>query len=113
MSKGCLVILGPKSYSKRLEPIYVNDTTAFSSRTLSLGWFKLHSLLLLSVPTCRVRLCKDCFSGLTPRDLAPRATFHDSKHQISGVFLEETRRRLLTVGRDRVIKVWDLPAGVF
>ena len=67
----------------------------------------------LCVPTCRVRLCKDCFSGLTPRDLAPRATFHDSKHQISGVFLEETRRRLLTVGRDRVIKVWDLPAGVF
>jgi len=61
----------------------------------------------------RVRLCKDCFSGLTPRDLAPRAAFHDSKHQISCVYLEEARRRLLTVGRDRVIKVWDLPTGVF
>lgn len=56
----------------------------------------------------KVRICKDCFGSLSPADLKSRATFHDSKHQISCVFLEETRRKLLTVGRDRIMKVWDL-----
>ena len=36
---------------------------------------------------------------------APLATFHDMKHSIMYMFLEETRKRLLTVGKDRVVKV--------
>ena len=36
---------------------------------------------------------------------APLATFHDIKHTVSYIFLEETKKRLLTVGRDRVVKV--------
>lgn len=36
---------------------------------------------------------------------APLATFHDMKHPIQYMYLEETRKRLLTVGKDRVVKV--------
>jgi len=40
---------------------------------------------------------------------APLATFHDAKHAVNYMFLEETRKRLLTVGKDRVIKVNIIP----
>lgn len=36
------------------------------------------------------------------------ASFHDLKHSVIGMDLDEGRKRLLTVGQDRVIKVWDL-----
>lgn len=36
------------------------------------------------------------------------ATFHDAKHSIVTIDLDEDRKRLLTVGQDRVIKIWDL-----
>lgn len=42
---------------------------------------------------------------------APLATFHDVKHQVLYMNLDQTRKRLLTVGRDRVVKVasyWSL-----
>lgn len=36
---------------------------------------------------------------------APLATFHDTKHSIYYMHLDETRKLLLTVGKDRVMKV--------
>lgn len=36
------------------------------------------------------------------------ASFHDVKHSVVGMDLDESRKRLLTVGQDRVIKIWDL-----
>lgn len=36
------------------------------------------------------------------------ATFHDAKHSVIGMDLDERQKRLLTVGQDRVIKIWDL-----
>lgn len=36
------------------------------------------------------------------------ASFHDSKHSIVYMDLDEERKRLLTVGQDRIIKIWDL-----
>jgi hypothetical protein len=38
------------------------------------------------------------------------ATFHDAKHAIVFMDLDEPRKRLLTVGQDRLIKVWDVSA---
>jgi hypothetical protein len=38
------------------------------------------------------------------------ATFHDAKHSIVFMDLDETRKQLLTVGQDRLIKVWDVSA---
>ena len=36
------------------------------------------------------------------------ALFHDAKHSVVWIDLDEKRKRLLTVGQDRVIKIWDL-----
>lgn len=55
-----------------------------------------------------VRVCDDCFTEITDEDKAPLATFHDAKHGIVHMFLEETRKRLLTIGKDRVVKIWDI-----
>lgn len=55
-----------------------------------------------------VRVCDSCFEKITDEERAPLATFHDIKHTVSYIFLEETKKRLLTVGRDRVVKMWDL-----
>lgn len=36
------------------------------------------------------------------------ATFHDAKHAIVSMTIDQTTKRLLSVGQDRVIKVWDI-----
>lgn len=36
------------------------------------------------------------------------ASFYDAKHSIVSVDLDEERKLLLTVGQDRIIKIWDL-----
>nr|XP_022336138.1 uncharacterized protein LOC111132600 [Crassostrea virginica] len=53
-----------------------------------------------------VRVCDDCFLTITDEERAPLATFHDIKHQVLHMNLDQTRKRLLTVGRDRVVKMW-------
>ncbi|KAL4220349.1 WD repeat and FYVE domain-containing protein 2 [Mactra antiquata] len=55
-----------------------------------------------------VRVCEDCFEKITDEERAPLATFHDVKHSVVYMYLEETRKRLLTIGKDKVIKIWDL-----
>ncbi|XP_046339732.1 WD repeat and FYVE domain-containing protein 2-like [Haliotis rufescens] len=55
-----------------------------------------------------VRVCDECLPTITDEDRAPLATFHDMKHSIIYMHLDEARKRLLTVGKDRVMKLWDL-----
>ncbi|XP_013385878.1 WD repeat and FYVE domain-containing protein 2 [Lingula anatina] len=55
-----------------------------------------------------VRLCDACFDSITDEDRAPMATFHDMKHAVVFMHLDETKKRLLTVGKDRIIKLWDV-----
>lgn len=38
------------------------------------------------------------------------ATFHDVKHSVTAMNLDDPRKQLLTVGQDRVIKIWDVSA---
>lgn len=38
------------------------------------------------------------------------ATFHDAKHSVVAIEVDETRKRLITVGQDRLIKIWDISA---
>lgn len=39
--------------------------------------------------------------------LVSLATFHDAKHSIVHMDVDEPKKRLLTVGQDRVVKIWD------
>lgn len=43
-----------------------------------------------------------CFS------LTSLASFHDAKHSIVHMDLDEPKKKLLTVGQDRIIKIWDI-----
>ncbi|XP_055389387.1 WD repeat and FYVE domain-containing protein 2 [Condylostylus longicornis] len=55
-----------------------------------------------------VRVCDPCFKQLQPIERPSLASFHDAKHSIVSMDLDENRKRLLTVGQDRIIKIWDL-----
>ncbi|XP_055848763.1 WD repeat and FYVE domain-containing protein 2 [Episyrphus balteatus] len=55
-----------------------------------------------------VRTCDPCFKNLQTVERPSLATFHDAKHSIVSIDLDEDRKRLLTVGQDRIIKIWDL-----
>ncbi|XP_037898515.1 WD repeat and FYVE domain-containing protein 2-like [Glossina fuscipes] len=55
-----------------------------------------------------VRCCNPCYNQLQTVERPSLASFHDAKHSIVFMDLDEGRKRLLTVGQDRVIKVWDL-----
>ncbi|XP_076312578.1 WD repeat and FYVE domain-containing protein 2-like [Tachypleus tridentatus] len=55
-----------------------------------------------------VRVCDECHSVITDDDRIPMATFHDARHCIIDMDLDETRFHLLTVGSDRVMKLWDV-----
>lgn len=36
------------------------------------------------------------------------STFYDAKHSIVYMDMDESQKKLLTVGHDRIIKIWDL-----
>uniref|UniRef100_T1GHM1 Uncharacterized protein n=1 Tax=Megaselia scalaris TaxID=36166 RepID=T1GHM1_MEGSC len=55
-----------------------------------------------------VRVCDPCFKQLQFVERPSLATFHDAKHSIVFMDMDEERKRLLTVGQDRIIKIWDL-----
>ena len=55
-----------------------------------------------------VRVCDTCHDSVSDADRAPMASFHDAKHGVKYMCLDEMKKRLLTVGKDRVIKLWDV-----
>ncbi|XP_030384152.1 WD repeat and FYVE domain-containing protein 2 isoform X1 [Scaptodrosophila lebanonensis] len=55
-----------------------------------------------------VRCCDLCYKQLQTVERPSLASFHDAKHSIVYMDLDEERKLLLTVGQDRLIKVWDL-----
>ncbi|EDW28366.1 GL18988 [Drosophila persimilis] len=55
-----------------------------------------------------VRCCDPCYKQLQTVDRPSLASFNDVKHSIVHMDLDEDRKLLLTVGQDRLIKVWDL-----
>lgn len=55
-----------------------------------------------------VRVCDPCYNQLKTCERPSLATFHDVKHSCIAMDMDESRKRLLTVGQDRVIKIWDL-----
>ncbi|XP_011505863.1 PREDICTED: WD repeat and FYVE domain-containing protein 2 [Ceratosolen solmsi marchali] len=57
-----------------------------------------------------VRVCDPCHIQLKDANQTSLASFHDAKHNIVCMDLDAPRRRLLTVGQDRMIKIWDITA---
>ncbi|XP_067943898.1 WD repeat and FYVE domain-containing protein 2-like [Watersipora subatra] len=55
-----------------------------------------------------VRMCDDCMESIFPEELAPLSMTYDAKHKGTGLDVDEQRKRLLTVGSDRIIKVWSI-----
>lgn len=55
-----------------------------------------------------VRCCDPCYKQLQTVERPSLASFNDAKHSIVYMDLDEDRKRLLTVGQDRLIKIWDL-----
>lgn len=49
-----------------------------------------------------------CIFLCNPSRRPSLALFHDAKHSMVSIDLDEKRKQLLTVGQDRVIKIWDL-----
>ncbi len=52
-----------------------------------------------------VRICNQCIGRINENEKTSLATFHEAKQAISNMSYDETRKYLLTVGTDRVIKV--------
>ncbi|KAK7466552.1 hypothetical protein BaRGS_00037336 [Batillaria attramentaria] len=59
-----------------------------------------------------VRVCDSCHGTITDEEKAPLATFHDLRHSIVHIDLDATRNLLLTTGKDRIMKVWDISSIV-
>ncbi|XP_066253897.1 WD repeat and FYVE domain-containing protein 2 [Euwallacea similis] len=57
-----------------------------------------------------VRVCEPCHNILKDKERPSMATFHDAKHSVLAMDVDETAKKLITVGQDRVIKIWDISA---
>ncbi|CAG2104686.1 unnamed protein product [Medioppia subpectinata] len=52
-----------------------------------------------------VRVCDECHSVITDADRVSLATYHDTKHCVMHLDVDESRGQALTCGADRIIKV--------
>ncbi|XP_071951193.1 WD repeat and FYVE domain-containing protein 2-like [Antedon mediterranea] len=59
-----------------------------------------------------VRVCRDCYSEITDEDRAPLASFHDAKHSVVSMHLDDVKGQMVTCGTDRVIKLWDMSSVI-
>ncbi|XP_072180306.1 WD repeat and FYVE domain-containing protein 2-like [Diadema setosum] len=55
-----------------------------------------------------VRVCEECLSEITDEDRAPMASFHEAKHNIISMHIDEVKAQLVTTGADKIIKLWDI-----
>lgn len=56
----------------------------------------------------QVRICNQCISKINDDEKTSLATFHDAKQSISCISFDEYRKYLLTVGKEHVVKIWDV-----
>ncbi|CAL8093255.1 unnamed protein product [Calicophoron daubneyi] len=57
-----------------------------------------------------VRVCNTCWPSITDADRRSLAILFDGRHPIIKLRVEENLNLLLTVGKDRVVKIWDIKA---
>lgn len=56
----------------------------------------------------QVRICNQCITKINDDEKTSLATFHEAKQSITDMSFDEYRKYLLTVGIDRVVKIWDM-----
>jgi len=56
----------------------------------------------------QVRACDECAASVKEEDRVSLASFHEAKQSIVTLSVDTERSLLLTVGSDRVIKIWDI-----
>ncbi|KAI8428229.1 hypothetical protein MSG28_002452 [Choristoneura fumiferana] len=56
------------------------------------------------------RVCAACYDTLRHEPRESLASFHDMKHAVASLYIDEATGRMVTAGKDRVIKVWDVSA---
>lgn len=54
------------------------------------------------------RVCTACYDTLRHEPRESLASFHDMKHAVVSLYMDEATGRMCTAGKDRVIKVWDV-----
>lgn len=55
-----------------------------------------------------VRVCSVCFSSLKDEERPSHAVLMNAMHPISCIDVDETKKRMITVGQDKVVKVsWE------
>uniref|UniRef100_A0A915IZ64 FYVE-type domain-containing protein n=1 Tax=Romanomermis culicivorax TaxID=13658 RepID=A0A915IZ64_ROMCU len=55
-----------------------------------------------------IRLCDRCFDELGNQTFEPLAIPHETRHRIICISLDEMAGKLLTVGTDKFLKIWDV-----
>ncbi|KAK8382782.1 hypothetical protein O3P69_011372 [Scylla paramamosain] len=55
-----------------------------------------------------VRVCDKCHTSISDQDRQSLAKFHEVKHSIVNMDLDEETGLLLTVGQDRIMKIWEV-----
>ncbi|CAD5113658.1 DgyrCDS2819 [Dimorphilus gyrociliatus] len=55
-----------------------------------------------------VRICDRCDESISDSDKKPLAFFHDSRHHIVNASYSSRTKMLLTVGKDKIMKLWDM-----
>jgi len=55
-----------------------------------------------------VRVCEECFISIKPEEKTPLANFYETRQVVSWLDYDEGRELLLSVGKDNVIKLWDI-----
>jgi WD40 repeat protein len=56
----------------------------------------------------QVRVCDECGNSAREEDKTSLASFHEAKHSVVTLSVDTQRNLLITVGSDRVIKIWDI-----
>ncbi|KAJ1520050.1 hypothetical protein ONE63_004279 [Megalurothrips usitatus] len=59
-----------------------------------------------------VRVCEPCYAQLKSAQQQSQTVFHEAKHVIVAMDVDEPQKRLLTVGQDHIVKIWDISAAM-
>ncbi|TRY99909.1 hypothetical protein DNTS_004341 [Danionella cerebrum] len=97
--------LDSDSCQKCEQPFFWNIKQMWDTKTFGLRQRSTYPIMGFEF---QVRVCDDCYSTIKEEDRAPLASFHEGKHNIAHMDLDQGRGLMVTCGVDRVVKIWDM-----